>query len=64
MRKELPVDIELVSEIVTELITENLDEVSPVIEDTIRNYEYEYVETMNLSMKTTIGITNCTMLHS
>ena len=40
-RKELPVDIEPVSEIVTELVTEKL-EVSLVIEDTIRNYEFEY----------------------
>ena len=39
---ELPVDIEPVSVIVTELVTEKFDEVSPVIEDTIRNYEFEY----------------------
>ena len=40
-RNELPVDIEPVSEIVTEHVTEKLDEVSPVIEDTIRNYDFE-----------------------
>ena len=40
--EELPVDIEPVSVIVTELVTEKFDEVSPVIEDTIRNYDFEY----------------------